>query len=258
MTWSGPMDPGDTVVITYQVMVNTGLAADVTLTNGVTAYGSDNSNRNGPAIPTNCTTGTEPGCTTTLDTIEPGLLLTKISNPPTGSAVKPGDTVTYTVTGTNTGNTDLDSVTLTDDLSKVLDKAVFITGSATATVDGQPAAAPTIQGTQLTWTGQLQIGQAVTLTYQVQVNATVANASVLMNSVTGVGTATGFPDVPVPVVCENTNSPVCSTTEIIDTGVKASTGGSVVTSTAAGLGGLGLMLLGGALVLLRKRAVFAK
>ncbi|MEV3944978.1 hypothetical protein AB0K22_28645, partial [Rhodococcus baikonurensis] len=53
----------------------------------------------------------------------PGFTVAKTADPASGTGVNAGQVITYTVTGSNTGNTTLDPVVLTDDLSKVLDNA---------------------------------------------------------------------------------------------------------------------------------------
>ena len=72
------------------------------------------------------------------------------------------DTVTYTVTVTNSGQAALTGATLTDDLTDVLDDATFVSASAsTGTATFTP---PT-----LTWTGDLPVGDTATVTYSVLV-----------------------------------------------------------------------------------------
>ncbi|MDJ0016575.1 isopeptide-forming domain-containing fimbrial protein, partial [Rhodococcus erythropolis] len=91
----------------------------------------------------------------------PGFTVAKTADPAPGTGVNAGQTITYTVTGANTGKTTLNPVVLTDDLSKVLDNATLVDGSLKATVDGAPAAVPTLSGTTLSWTGALEAGKSV-------------------------------------------------------------------------------------------------
>ncbi|KAA2234885.1 DUF11 domain-containing protein, partial [Solihabitans fulvus] len=51
-----------------------------------------------------------------------GIAISKAANK---TDAKPGDTVSYTVTVRNTGQTPLTNATFTDDLTKVLDDATF-------------------------------------------------------------------------------------------------------------------------------------
>ena len=57
----------------------------------------------------------------------PGYEFTKASDPPSGSTVRGGDTITYFLTGVNIGELPLD-VTISDDLSQVLNNATVISG----------------------------------------------------------------------------------------------------------------------------------
>ncbi len=105
----------------------------------------------------------------------PGFELAKTSDPESGTPVAVGQTVTYTLTGSNTGVTVLNPVTITDDLSAVLDDAELI-GPPTVVIESPdslpPPAAPAdpvIEGTTLTWTGALRPGDKVTITYSVAV-----------------------------------------------------------------------------------------
>ncbi|MDR3070709.1 MAG: DUF11 domain-containing protein, partial [Propionibacteriaceae bacterium] len=90
-----------------------------------------------------------------------------------GGVVVPGQTVTYTVTGTNPGPalfTAGSPATLVDDLSGVLDDATY---NNDAVVGGSGTGAPTWDaGTQrLGWSGALGVGQSVSLTYSVTLKA---------------------------------------------------------------------------------------
>lgn len=76
----------------------------------------------------------------------------------------PGDKVTYTLTVTNTGGldyTDTEPASLTDDLSRVLDDATF---------NNDATEGATFSGSTLSWSGPLQVGKTVTITYTVTVN----------------------------------------------------------------------------------------
>ncbi|MFE5879402.1 isopeptide-forming domain-containing fimbrial protein, partial [Rhodococcus sp. NPDC056506] len=134
----------------------------------------------------------------------PGFTVAKTADPVSGTNVAAGQTITYTVTGSNTGNTTLDPVVLTDDLSKVLDNAALVDGSLKAVVDGVDATAPTLEGTTLSWTGALQAGKSVVLTYQVKVNAGVAGGTLINNKVTGTAKPPTGPEItPPPVTTEH-------------------------------------------------------
>ncbi|MFD6511490.1 isopeptide-forming domain-containing fimbrial protein, partial [Rhodococcus sp. NPDC060176] len=134
----------------------------------------------------------------------PGFTVAKTADPVSGTNVAAGQTITYTVTGSNTGNTILDPVVLTDDLSKVLDNAALVDGSLKAVVDGVDATAPTLSGTTLSWSGALQAGKSVVLTYQVKINAGVAGGTLINNKVTGTAKPPTGPEItPPPVTTEH-------------------------------------------------------
>lgn len=91
------------------------------------------------------------------------LTIVKTSNPASGS-LKPGDVVTYTITATNPSSATYTGATFTDNLSGVLDLAT-LNGAPTANIG-----TATINGTDLTWTGDILPGATATITYTVTVN----------------------------------------------------------------------------------------
>ena len=199
LTWSGSVAPGHSVVLTYQVKVNANVAPGAHLRNVVTGPGS------------NCIEGVEPECTTYHDTDVPGLSVVKTSDPESGSTVAPGGTVDYTVTVKNTGNTRLDPVTVTDDLTNVLSNATLVTGSPAASA----GAAPVVAGASLTWTGAMAPGQTVTLTYSVTVNASAVPGTVVANKVIGKGVNPAHPGTTVPSTCVTGAEDGCHTEVIV-------------------------------------------
>ncbi|NMM92388.1 hypothetical protein B2J88_50545, partial [Rhodococcus sp. SRB_17] len=194
LTWSGDLAVGQSVVLTYKVMVNDGVAAGTVLNNKVTGTAKPPI---GPEI-------TPPTVETNHSV--PGFTLAKTANPVSGSTVQAGESITYTVTGANTGKTTLDPATITDDLSAVLNNAA-IDGPMTATIDGAPAAAPTLSGTTLTWTGVLEAGKSVVLTYKVKIKDGVAAGTVLNNKVAGTAKPPTGPAITPPAVETNHSVP---------------------------------------------------
>jgi uncharacterized repeat protein (TIGR01451 family) len=159
LAWNGALGIGDTTTITYTVTVNDPDTGDKVLANTVT-----------PGIGGHCD-----GCTTTNNVRT--ATITKTASTPN---VHPGDTVTYTVTVTNTGPaayTSASPATLTDDLSKVLDDGTYVTGSAT---NGAK-----VSGTTLTWSGPLEVGVKETITYQVKAGPAGTGDGTLTNKVAG-------------------------------------------------------------------------
>ncbi|MFG3254724.1 isopeptide-forming domain-containing fimbrial protein [Streptomyces sp. NPDC048172] len=99
---------------------------------------------------------------------------------------KPGDTVTYTLTVTNEGASDATGVSLSDDLTGVVDDATY-NGDARVRVGGtapadQPSYDPATR--KLTWTGTVPAGQTATLTYTVKVGEPPGGDKALTNALT--------------------------------------------------------------------------
>ncbi|MCT1363492.1 MULTISPECIES: isopeptide-forming domain-containing fimbrial protein [unclassified Microbacterium] len=227
LTWTGDLAVGERVTITYSVTVH-GDAGGVIIANTV----------EGTATPPGGAELTPPPVTTDNPVGTPGFAFVKTSDPASGSAVATGSVVTYTLTGTNTGETGLDEVVVTDDLAGVLRHA-DLRGSATATVGDRAVAAPTIDGTTLRWTGSLAEGERVVITYAVTVHADAAGAT-LRNAATASATPPGG----------ETITPPTSTTENPVLTPLALTGGQL----APWVLGLAIaLLIGGAVLLLVRR-----
>jgi uncharacterized repeat protein (TIGR01451 family)/MYXO-CTERM domain-containing protein len=169
LSWSGALNVGATVTITYTVTVKDPNPGDRDLRNTVVTP---------PASGGNCpAAGTDPQCTANIP--GPALTLVKTVSSPTVFA---GGKVIYTVTATNTGSVPFTAskpATFTDDLSKVLDDATY---------DNNATSGATISGTVLTWSGPLALGASVTVTYSVTVKANDVGDKILDNTVaTGTG-----------------------------------------------------------------------
>ncbi|MEL7978094.1 CshA/CshB family fibrillar adhesin-related protein [Isoptericola sp. F-RaC21] len=169
LSWSGPLEPGETATITYSVTVNDPVSGDGELFNVV--VGPDESNCTDPE-------STDPDC------VEPdpvkALQIAKTSD--ADGPVLPGDTVTYTVEVTNTGGatyTATDPATFTDDLSEVVDDATW-NDDATASSGTVSYAEP-----ELSWSGALEPGETATITYSVTVNDPLTGDGTLTNAVVG-------------------------------------------------------------------------
>ncbi|MGO1317547.1 MAG: DUF7507 domain-containing protein, partial [Cellulomonadaceae bacterium] len=188
LVWTGTLSPDQKVTITYSVTVNAD-AAGVVLNNVVSATATPQL----PADPSDPNSPTQPGTPIVPPNVEtshpvpdPGFVITKSADPVSGTTVLPGEKITYTVTGTNTGDTVLDPAKLSDDLSGVFAHAGY-NGDVSAST-GEVS----VDGTVLAWSGSLGVEESVTITYSVTVNAD-AKGVVLNNVVTGVAT----PQVPV-------------------------------------------------------------
>src|SRR5690606_17427235 len=143
----------------------------------------------GVAVPPGGVELTPPPSSTEHPVGKPGFTFEKTSNPGSGTAVASGSVVTYTLTGVNTGETGLDEVVITDDLSQVLRHAT-LTGDIEARIGDRAVAAPALDGTSLRWTGSLAEGETVTITYAVTVHADAAG-STLKNVAVAWATAPG-------------------------------------------------------------------
>ncbi|QXV56260.1 DUF11 domain-containing protein [Amycolatopsis sp. TNS106] len=164
LTWTGSLEIGQTSTVTYTVQVKNPGDGDKKLVNAVTSETPGG----------NCPPGsTDPDCGTT--TPISGLLIKKTADK---KSVDPGDTVKYTITVTNTGQTKQDAATFTDDMTEVLDDAEYQNDGA-ATIGSVTYAAP-----KLTWTGSLEIGQTSTVTYTVKIKNPDTGDKKLSNVVT--------------------------------------------------------------------------
>jgi uncharacterized repeat protein (TIGR01451 family) len=139
----GPLDEGDSTVVRISGTVAAGTTS---ITNRATVTG----NEDDPDPGNN--TGT---ATTAIASVE----IVKKQNGP--AAVRPGDTVTYTVTVTNRGGAAV-AASFTDNLSELLDDADYNSASTTT---------GTVSYTEpvLTWQGTLDPGETATITFSVTV-----------------------------------------------------------------------------------------
>ena len=144
--------------------------------------------------PATAATATEPS------TSSPGLTVSLTTPSPTWNPVEPGKRIEYIIEAVNTGDTALTPVTVTDDLSDVLDEADYMTQYPPRVErDGTEVSSAGLQlgATALTWTGDLAIGETVRITYSVQVRHG-APAKVFDNRVSATGFAPGLPEVVAP------------------------------------------------------------
>ncbi|WP_226533518.1 beta strand repeat-containing protein [Microbacterium paraoxydans] len=186
LRWAGALAIGQTVTVTYSVTVGADGVGSV-VENTATAS----------ATPPGGSVITPPPGVTRNPVDVPGFSVSKSADPVAGTAVDPGSVITYTVTGVNTGETVLDPVAIADDLSGVLAHADY-NGDATAAIGATPAAAPVVTGDSLAWTGSLQVGETVTITYSVTVQAD-AGGAILENSASGSATPPGgVPPIETP------------------------------------------------------------
>ncbi|SDL02214.1 DUF7507 domain-containing protein [Streptomyces indicus] len=165
LAWKGDVPAGGTVTVTYSVTVNTPPAGDKLLANAVTSDSPGS----------NCPPGSDdPDCST-----EAGIPTYKVKKTASPADPKAGDTLTYTVTVTNDGQADYAGATFTDDLTTVLDDAVY-NEDAEATSGEVSYDEP-----ELTWTGDLAEGATATVTYTFTVSAALNGDGKFVNGVVG-------------------------------------------------------------------------
>ncbi|WP_203337310.1 DUF7927 domain-containing protein [Nocardioides limicola] len=221
LTWEGEVPVGGTATITYSVTVkeleDLQADGDAVLTNVVASPGC--------RMPEHCTTTHSAG----------RYEFSKTADPAPGSEVHVGDVITYTVRIAATVGA-VPGATITDDLTEVLDDAVW-----NDDVDATNGSA-TLAGTSLTWTGDLGVGEVVTLTYSVTV--TEGGDRELRNVVTSADERS------VCAPAEDGNTGCATTHDLTDrvaaAGALPDVGGPswLPALLAAALVGLGLLMVG--------------
>ncbi|WP_374009354.1 hypothetical protein [Leifsonia sp. LS-T14] len=120
------------------------------------------------------------------------------------AATRSGDTIRATVTVQNTGGsayTASTPATMTDDLAALADDATYDNDATVAFDQGSTSAPPVVNGTTLSWSGPLKVGETATISYTLTV--TLAGDGILTNTAcVPAGQATGPPcaTVSTPVV----------------------------------------------------------
>ncbi|WP_162239087.1 beta strand repeat-containing protein [Agreia sp. Leaf335] len=207
LSWSGAIASGGTVTVTYSVVVNDPPTGDSQINNAVTSTTPGN----------NCPVGnSDPACIVRI----PSSSYT-VSKVASATVASPGDTVTYTVTVSNTGvenYTAANPASFSDDLTAVLDDATY---------NGDATNGATVTANTLTWSGALPAGQTVTITYSVKVNNPDTGDKRITNSV--VPTSPGG-RCPTPGDCTTTTN-VRSYTVAKTSSVESAEPGSIVTYT---------------------------
>jgi uncharacterized repeat protein (TIGR01451 family) len=222
LSWALAIPAGQSVSVTYSVTVNAPDTGDKHLRNAVT-----------PTDPSG-SCAADGACTT--DTPTRSYHVTKSVS---SDSSAPGKTLTYTITVKNTGEadyTDADPATFTDDLSKVLDDAVY---------NGDATGGATYERPVLSWSGALAMGASTTVTYSITVDSPDKGDRVISNAVvTGAGgnCVAGSDDSD----CSVTTKVVVPTPPLADTGTAAWV-------TTAGIGALLAILAGLGAVFIRRR-----
>ncbi|OLF15183.1 hypothetical protein BU204_23260 [Actinophytocola xanthii] len=223
--WIGSIAPGTTVTGSMSFTVRPARAGDRIMAAVLTAD-----------VPgSNCRTGsTDPGCRTSVTVLVPGLTITKTAATTTAA---PGDTVGYTISVTNDGETDQPSAAFADDLARVLSDAVYAE-DATATTG-----AVSYDGTVLRWTGPLARGESVTVTYSVTVRDPDPGDKTMVNTVVSQAPGNNCPSGGTDPRCTATVRvlvPALTLAQVADaaTTVPGATVGFTVTATNSGTAAL--------------------
>lgn len=158
IAWSGDLGATETATITYSVTMNDPETGDGDLENGIVGTAADANCTEDPAV--------DPACLTVvpLPVVESEKTLVSPSDP------EVNDVVNYQFTITNTGDAAITTVVAADDLTGVLDDAVY-NNDATSTA----GALSYNTGTErLSWNGDLAAsgdpGDSVIVTFSVTVN----------------------------------------------------------------------------------------
>ncbi len=183
LSWSGVLAAGESATVTYTVKY-TG-AGDQVLNNLACVPSGEAQD------PTDaCRTVSTPGS---------GLLQTKTVNPASGTAVDPGQDITYTLSFQNIGGTAA-TVNTSDDLTGVIDDADLTDGpdadaGLTSVLNGA--------GDKILITGSVPVGKTLTVTYTVKVKAFVDQADHILKNALACQ-----PNAPVDCEPQTTENPI--------------------------------------------------
>ncbi|WP_214109611.1 DUF7927 domain-containing protein [Acrocarpospora catenulata] len=166
LTWTGNLPVGGEAVVTFSVTVLNPSPGNKRLHNVVSSS----------AVGSSCPPGSAgSGCFTNVTVLTPALTIVKSAD---SDAAAPGETVTYTLKVTNSGQTSYTGANLADSLSGVLDDAVY-NNDVSASTGTAGYTAPNV-----TWTGNLAVGASATITYSVTVDNPDLGDKSLVNTTT--------------------------------------------------------------------------
>ena len=183
LTWTGDLSTGATATITYSITVRSPDPGDKAMTNAVTS-----STPGSTCPPDNAVAA----CTTLVRVLVPALVITKTADVPTVTA---GNTVHYTVTLANTGQTAYAPATFTDPLTDVLDDATYAGDAASAVGTFE------YTNNTLAWSGPIDVGATATITYSVTTRFPATGDHLLANTVVSASPGS---------TCTNGTDPRCS------------------------------------------------
>jgi fimbrial isopeptide formation D2 family protein/uncharacterized repeat protein (TIGR01451 family) len=211
--WSGSLGAGQSATITYSLTMNQPDTGDGRLDNGVVASGTGVNCTENPAVDPDCLT------TTPLPVIASQKTLISPANP------EAGDTMNYQFVITNQGGAAATTVPVADDLSEVLDDAVYNDDAAASS--GSLSYNPLTK--RLSWSGSLaangNAGDSVTVTYSVTVNAASALGDAVLNN------AVVSPDCPSTPIFD-TSDPNYDANCVTSTSISAWTARKIILPTS--------------------------
>ena len=181
-TIPGPVAPGDSVSLSFDVLVGNSVAPGSTLTNvaRLTSYPGD------------------PGSSTPPLNVQVGSPSFDSQKVPSLATVAPGANLSWTVTATNTGNGPAPTFVLTDGLPSYV--SFDQSGSVVATVNGQSVAV-NVSGTSsqpvFSIPGPIQVGDKVVVTFPTTVSVDAPHGAILQNAAT-ISPGPNLPIVNVP------------------------------------------------------------
>jgi uncharacterized repeat protein (TIGR01451 family) len=215
LTWTGSLAPGATAVITYSVTLNNPDLGENLLVNTVASS----------AIGSTCPPGSaNSACTVSVPVLTPGLTIIKSANVAT---TDPSSVVNYQIVVTDSGQTSYSPATVTDNLSGVLDDATY-NNDAVAPSGSFSYSSPT-----LTWSGNLNPGQTVTITYSATVLDPETGDRTMTNSVASTAPGSTCPPGSSSSACSVSVSVVAGALTITVPGT-ASLGSSAPGTTLTG------------------------
>lgn len=130
----------------------------------------------------------------------------KTANPPEGTTVKSGQTVTYTLNIKNTGATNLVNLKIDDDLTDVLDDSTLV---GNPTVSPSSSGVASVKGNALEFLGDVAVGQTVTVTYTVKIQFLGSLGNGVLGNTVIAAQSNCHPTVSGGAV--NVNDPDCNT-----------------------------------------------
>jgi hypothetical protein len=171
LTWTGDLAAGARAVVTFSVTIYVPYTGSGTLNLTVTS----------PTTGANCPAGSaDPRCV--VSTTVAALTITETAS---ASSTVPGSNVSYTIVVSDAGQTGFTGATVTDDLTDVLDHATY--GNDAAATSGTLSFTSSL----LAWTGDLEPGGTVTITFAVTVDDFVTGNVALTSTVASTAAGSG-------------------------------------------------------------------